>query len=359
MAATPLDKEARRLRVGLGALVAALLALLVITFLPSGFVIQQPGPVYNTLGSAQNKDGDEISLIAVDDEESYPTAGALDLTTVQVRGNRDHNASWPEAFAAWLSPAKAVIPVDLVFPQGLTTQQRDERNAALMIDSQHEATAAALTFLGYDVQARITVHQLVEGSPASGSLDAGDTIVAANGTPIGDVETLRAVINDGGGSAVTITRTRDGQTSDVEIVPEKAQGNWVIGVTLTTDYSFPVDVTLQLDNVGGPSAGMMFALGIIDVLTPEELTGGRHIAGTGTIDAAGTVGPIGGIRQKLYGARDAGADFFLAPAANCNEVVGHVPSGLQVVRTETLQQSIDALTVIAEGGDIAALPACE
>jgi PDZ domain-containing protein len=148
----------------------------------------------------------------------------------------------------------------------------------------------------------------------------------------------------------------------VEITPEldttDGVDTWLIGITLTTEYDFPIDVTIQLDNVGGPSAGMMFALGIVDELTPGEMTGGNDIAGTGTIDAAGTVGPIGGIRQKLYGAVDAGADYFLAPASNCDEVVGHVPDGLQVISTSTLEDSLHALEVIANGGDVDALPTC-
>jgi PDZ domain-containing protein len=102
----------------------------------------------------------------------------------------------------------------------------------------------------------------------------------------------------------------------------------------------------------------MFALGIIDTLTEGELNGGENVAGTGTIEADGTVGPIGGIRQKLYGARDAGAQYFLAPASNCDEVVGHVPDGLQVIRTSTLEESLDALEVIADDGDVDALPTC-
>ncbi|NKF31482.1 ATP-dependent serine peptidase containing a PDZ domain protein, partial [Pseudomonas sp. BGM005] len=120
-----------------------------------------------------------------------------------------------------------------------------------------------------------------------------------------------------------------------------------------------IDVTLQLDNVGGPSAGMMFALGIVDTLTPGELNGGENIAGTGTIEADGTVGPIGGIRQKLYGARDAGAEFFLAPQSNCDEVTGHVPDGLTVISTGTLDDSLAALEVIADGGDVESLPTCD
>lgn len=156
---------------------------------------------------------------------------------------------------------------------------------------------------------------------------------------------------------------RGGDEREVDVTPRRTEidgeETLLLGITLMTDYEFPFDVTIQLDNVGGPSAGMMFALGIIDTLTPGELNGGKEVAGTGTIDAEGTVGPIGGIRQKLYGARDAGADYFLAPEANCDEVVGHVPDGLQVIRTATLDESLAALDVIAEDGDVDALPTCD
>ncbi|MBN9170726.1 MAG: ATP-dependent serine peptidase containing a PDZ domain protein, partial [Microbacterium sp.] len=120
----------------------------------------------------------------------------------------------------------------------------------------------------------------------------------------------------------------------------------------------PIDVTIQLNNVGGPSAGMMFALGIMDTLTPGQLNGGKSIAGTGTITADGTVGPIGGIRQKLYGAKEAGASYFLAPDSNCDEVVGHVPSGLRVFAVKKLDDSLAVLDALRSGGDLDALPTC-
>jgi PDZ domain-containing protein len=113
-----------------------------------------------------------------------------------------------------------------------------------------------------------------------------------------------------------------------------------------------------LNNVGGPSAGMMFALGIIDTLTPGELNGGQDVAGTGTITADGTVGPIGGIRQKMWGALDAGADWFLAPESNCDEVVGHIPGRLKVFAVKTLDDSLDVLEAIRDDGDLSALPTC-
>ena len=171
-----------------------------------------------------------------------------------------------------------------------------------------------------------------------------------------------AVINEGAGAPIEILVDRGGAQENVTVTPQEGTGDaagvWQIGITLTVSYTFPFDVQVQLNNVGGPSAGMMFALGIIDTLTPGELNGGERIAGTGTIDAGGAVGPIGGIRQKLYGARDAGATVFLAPEENCDEVVGHVPDGLQVFRTGTLEESLDILEVVADGGDTSKLPVC-
>ncbi|KYJ99943.1 ATP-dependent serine peptidase containing a PDZ domain protein [Microbacterium sp. CH1] len=355
--------RAGKLGLGVWALVVALAALAVLTFLPSPYVIQRPGPVYDTLGTAKNADGEQVPLISVEGTETYETGGTLDLTTVQVVGNRERTPSWFELALAWMDASRAVVPLDAVFPEGVTTEQRDERNAMLMVDSQHEATAAALNELGYDTGAEVVVVDAVEGSPADGLLQADDVITAIDGTPVTSATALREAIQEAGGDPVALTVRRDGDEQTVEITPEEqAQDGtttWLIGITLRTDYDFEVDVTIQLDNVGGPSAGMMFALGIIDTLTPGELNGGKEIAGTGTIDAEGTVGPIGGIRQKLYGARDAGADYFLAPEANCDEVVGHVPDGLQVIRTATLDESLAALEVIAEDGDVDALPTCD
>ncbi len=282
---------------------------------------------------------------------------------MQVVGNRERTPSWFELALAWMDSSRAVVPIDAVFPEGVTSEDRDERNAALMVDSQHEATAAALNELGYDTGAEVTVVEAIEDSPAAGVLEENDVITEIDGTKVTGAAELRAAIQDAEGDAVELTVLRGGdQQIGVEITPEldttDGVDTWFIGVTLTTQYDFPIDVTIQLDNVGGPSAGMMFALGIVDELTPGEMTGGNDIAGTGTIDAAGAVGPIGGIRQKLYGAVDAGADYFLAPASNCDEVVGHVPDGLQVISTSTLEESLDALEVIANGGDVDALPTC-
>lgn len=352
----------RRTLVGMWALAVAMVVLLIITFLPTSYVIQQPGPVYNTLGEAESTDGEEVPLISVEGADTYPTAGALDLLTVQVQGNRERTPSWFELATAWFDPSKAVLPIDSVFPEGQTTEQRNEESAAMMVDSQHEATAAALTELGYDVGARLSVHSLTSDSASEGILQEGDVIVSADGEDVTDVSALRGIINDAGGAPVELVIERDGNERTVEVTPKESRQDgetmWLIGVTLITDYDFPIDVTIQLNNVGGPSAGMMFALGIIDTLTPGELNGGQQIAGTGTITADGTVGPIGGIRQKMWGALDAGADWFLAPEANCDEVVGHIPGDLRVFAVASLDDALDVLDAVRDGGDLDALPTC-
>lgn len=349
---------------GIWALVVALAALLAMTFLPTSFVIQRPGPVYNTLGEARAADGTMVPLISVEGAQTYPTDGALDLLTVETVGNRERTPSWLELATAWFDPSRAVLPIDAVFPDGQTSEQRSEQSAFMMIDSQKEATAAALIELGYEVDAQLRVYGVIEDSASVGILEEGDVILAADGQAITDVDRLREIIQSLEGAPVPLTIERDGVEESVRITPQEVAGDdgetsWLIGVTLITDYDFPIDVAIQLNNVGGPSAGMMFALGIIDVLTPGELNGGESVAGTGTITADGEVGPIGGIRQKLYGARSAGAEWFLAPESNCDEVVGHVPDGLRVFSVGDLDDALAALDAIAGDGDLDALPACE
>jgi Lon-like protease len=358
----PRRRLSRRASSGVWALAVALVALLVLTFLPTAYVIQQQGPVVNTLGSASDADGEDVPLISVSGAETYPAEGALDLTTVQVRGNRESTPSWFELAMAWFDTSKAVLPIEQIYPEGTTTEQRNEESAALMVDSQKEATAAALTELGYDVSPYVAVFGFSEDSPAAGMLEEGDVIVSANDRPIETTTELREEINAGGGDPVSLVVRRDDEERTVEITPREnvtdGETSWIIGVTTSHDYDFPIDVTIQLDRIGGPSAGQMFALGIIDVLTPGELTGGEHIAGTGTIDAAGAIGPIGGIRQKLHGADDAGAEWFFAPADNCDEVVGHIPGDLKVVAVATLDDSLAALEAISSGEDVDDLPVC-
>jgi PDZ domain-containing protein len=359
----PARRRSRTTLFGLWSLAVAVVVLFVLTFLPTAYVIQQPGPVLDTLGTSKNADGVDVPLISVPDEKGDPTTGQLDLLTVQVNGNRDRTPTWIELALAWFDPSRAVIPIDRIFPEGQTTEQRNTENADLMSDSQLEASAAALRQLGYDVPQVISVASVTADGAAAGLLEAGDVIESIDGTATPTADDVKAAIQAAGGQAVTFGIDRDGAPTTVTVTPRQGDVNgqqqWLVGISLALGFDLPVDVKIQLNDIGGPSAGMMFALGIIDKMSPGDLTGGQHIAGTGTIDEQGQVGAIGGIRQKLYGARDAGATWFLAPSANCNEVVGHVPNGIRVFSVSTLSDSLKVLETIRDGGDLDALPTCE
>lgn len=352
-------RSARRRTTGWTVLVVALVLGLVMSFLPTPYVIEQPGPVFDTLGS-QTVEGTETPLISIDGEPTYPTAGTLDMLTVSVVGSPQQTPSWAEVVQAYFDRSKAVVPLEAVYPADVTTEERDEQNAALMVDSQQEAIAAALSSLGYDFTTSVSVGSVSEGSPAEGELEPGDVVTSVNGTPVASIDELRAAVADNGiDKPAVVDVTRGGSPTEASITPITSGDTSVLGIGVQASFEFPFDVTIQLDNVGGPSAGMMFALGIIDKLSEGELNGGENVAGTGTISADGTVGPIGGIRQKLFGARDAGADYFLAPASNCDEVSGHVPDGIRVFAVATLDDSLAALTAISSGQGMDALPTCD
>ncbi len=339
----------------------ALVLGLVMSFIPSSYVIEQPGPVFNTLGS-QEVAGKDVPVISISGEPTYPTDGALNMLTVSILGSPSGTPNWAEVIRAYFDPSRAVIPLDAIYPPNVTNEQRNDDNAAQMVDSQQEAVAAALTNLNYAYEQLLGVTRVATGSPADGVLQVGDIIKTVNGTPVGTITELRAAIAaNGTQKPASIEISRNGQTSAVSITPTQsaAGGAPILGVSVGTTFAFPFDVKIQLANVGGPSAGMMFALGIIDKLTPGSLTGGKEIAGTGTITPDGTVGPIGGIRQKLFGAREAGSRFFLAPAADCPEVRGHIPDGLSVFAVRTLDESLAVLSAVSTGADTTGLPTCD
>lgn len=354
----------RRVIVGWVSIGVAVVLALVLALAPAPFVIEQPGPVFNTLGTDQavgsQPSSDAKQLITIPGQKTYPTAGSLDLLTVSVVGNPDQRPSWWDIIRSWFDPSRAVQPIDEVFPPGTTTEQSNAANAALMVDSQQDAIAAALNQLGYRFPQNVEVKQLIPKTPAAEVLKTGDKITSVNGKTITSIAALRSAVSaNGAGKAAEIGIVRGGVASTVAITPEKTQGQVVLGIGAGMDYSFPFDVTIQLNNVGGPSAGQMFALGIIDKLTPGSLNGGTKIAGTGTIDNAGTIGPIGGIRQKMFAARDTGgARYFLAPASNCDEVTGHIPSGLHVFAVKTLADSLAVLKAVRSGSGTSGLPTC-
>ncbi len=337
-----------------GMLVSSIL-LAVLVVLPAPYAVTMPGPTTDVLG-----EHDGTPLIRISGAETFDSTGELRLTTVSATGSPDFPSSVAGVLRGWLSSASVVRPVEDVIPTGQTQQEIDEENASEMTSSQENATVAALVELGYQVPATLTVAQTVEGTDAARRLREGDVLVAIDGVDLHDYQTLVARLAEvAAGDTVTLGVVRDGSRLDVPVVTTaREDGGALIGVLVDPAFDFPIDVQISIDGVGGPSAGMMFALGIVDKLTPDDEANGVHIAGTGTMDVTGDVGPIGGIRQKLIGAARDGAAWFLAPEANCSEVVGHVPAGLSVVEVATLADAVDAMTAIG-AGDGAGLPTCQ
>jgi PDZ domain-containing protein len=351
-------RRTRRERVGWAAVGMAVAIGLIFALLPSPYVIQQPGPVFDTLGTTE-VDGEEIPLITIPDEETFATDGSLDLLTVSAVGQPGATPGWLDVAVAWFDPRRAVVPVETLFPPGLSEEDRDAQNEAQMVDSQQDAIAAALVELGYDFPREVVVQGVGEGTPAEGVLEEGDVVLAVNGAEVHSVDELRSALRENGtDTPAQLEVLRDGETVVLEATPEEIQGQVVLGVGVSMRYEFPIDVEIRLDDVGGPSAGMMFALGIVDKLTPDAMTGGERVAGTGTIDSDGSVGGIGGIRQKLWGAETDGADWFLAPEANCDEVVGNVPDGLEVFAVSTLDEARTVVETVGTGGDTSSLARC-
>ncbi len=333
----------------------AIIVAAVLSFVGLPYVVFVPGPATNILGEA-----DGAAVLTVEGAPTYPTSGNLDYTTVVVLGGPGRRKITVfDVARAGLRSSEQVVPVEQVYPPDLNEEQVQEEGAAEMAASQTVATATALRALGQDVDQVVTISAVPDGSPSAGVIEPGDVLVSVDGDPATDSTAVRdAVRRNAPGDTITVVVDRSGTTRSLDVTTgSAADGSTVIGVRLRGDYDLPVDVTVNTGSVGGPSAGLMFSLAIYDVLTPGELTGGEKIAGTGEMFDNGAVGPIGGIRQKLVGARDAGATVFLVPADNCSEVVGHVPDGLRAVRVGTFDEGLAAVQAVA-AGDSAELATC-
>ncbi|MFJ8997246.1 PDZ domain-containing protein [Streptomyces sp. NPDC102359] len=347
-----------------------LIALLCVgVFIPVPYAEMSPGPTVNTLGE---HDGEPVLQIA--GHKTYPTDGHLNMTTVRVT-SADYRMNLVEAVYGWLAHDTKVVPHDTLYPDGKTEEQSTQENAEEFSQSQESAKVAALKELGVPVKSWVIVSTVVKDAPAEGKLHAGDVIKAVDGKAVKEPTDV----------AELVTEHRPGEDVVFTIVPAKEQAaaekekrtatrtekvtittrasddagekRAVVGISAGTDHTFPFSVDIKLADVGGPSAGLMFALGIYDKLTPGSLTGGEFVAGTGTIDDNGKVGPIGGIEMKTVGARGKGAEYFLTPAENCASAAKDTPGGLTLVKVATIDDVLDALKDI-RAGDTADLPSC-
>jgi PDZ domain-containing protein len=308
---------------------------------PVPYVELQPGPTYDTLG----KDDAGRDVIQVTGATATTSAGQLRFVTIGVL----KDLSLTEALIGWWRSEDAVVPKELIYPPAQTEQQVEKQNADEFAASQSAAQTAAFKALGYPIQ--IKVKEVSAGAPAQGRLLPGDVITTVDGVTVNTADKLLGALRGKpAGTTFAIGVNRDGQAMTVQ-VPTLAGADGVprIGVTHEITSTAPFKISIPIENIGGPSAGLMLTLGIIDKIKPEDLTGGKIIAGTGTIDADGNVGPIGGVPQKLVASKNAGATYFLTPKDNCAEAVANRQAGLPLVQVASLTDALTALADIRAG----------
>ncbi len=324
-----------------GALLLLLLGVLGTT-LPVPYVAQVPGPTFNTLGDI---DGEPI--IVVEGREPNDVDGNLNLTTVGVsRGG----LSLVQAVRGWLDDEVAVVPEELVYPPDRSEEETREANREAFLTSEQAAESVALGRLGYPD--KVVVKGFADDSPSEGALEEGDAIEAVDGRPTPDLAALDEVLTSiPGGTEVTVDYTRLGEPGSTTVTtrPATDREGSLLGVSVLLQPFAPFDVDIQVEDVGGPSAGLMLTLGILDIVGEDDLTDGAVIAGTGTIDIDGNVGPIGGITLKMVTARDIGAEMFLVPADNCAEALRVEDPGFPLARVASLDDALDALTDLQAG----------
>jgi Lon-like protease len=329
----------RGITVLIGSVLVAALTYLVLNS-PVPYVEYTPGPTFDTLGKTDGKD-----VVTIRGTTTYPSSGKLLFVTIGLIS--DMNLL--EAIRGWWSGDRAVIPREFVFPPNKSVDQVNEESSQEFKDSQSSAETAALTRLGYPTQ--VQVDEITKGLPADGVLEPGDVIVSVDGTRIAFAQALIDLVRSKPvGTTLTFAIRRGSAAQTVRLTTTKGEdGKSRVGVVPKQVQPHPFSIGIPVENIGGPSAGLMLALGIMDRLGPEDLTGGKVIAGTGAIDDTGKVGPIGGIAEKIQAAKGSGATIFLSPKDNCAEAVANAVPGLELVQVSSLDDALAALNLIGSG----------
>ena len=313
------------------------------------YAAEGPGPTFDTLGEV---DGEPV--VDIQGVETLDTGGKLNMTTVSVRTNM----TLGQALGRWIATDDTIVPVEQIMPPDLDEDQVREVNQQAFVASEASATVAAMHYL--ERPTTVVVHDVMEGSASEGLLQPEDLITAIAGEKVQTPQEVEAAVRaKTSGEEIEITIERDGneRTETVELGENPHEkGQAMLGILMTSKPAGGVTVNYNLNDVGGPSAGMMFSLAVVDKLTPGALNGGKFVAGTGTINEDGEVGPIGGITHKIRAAEDAGAELFLAPAGNCDAVKRVRTETMAVAKVENLADAVTAMEDFAAGRDV---PACE
>ena len=309
------------------------------------YVALGPGPTYDTLGEVDGK-----QVVAIEGTETKPTSGHLNMTTVAQRDG----LTMGQALALWLSGSEQLVPRNLVFPPEKSRDDIEKSQNADFQRSEDNAEFAALNYLKYP-QA-VSVENVNDPGPSVGKLQNGDTVDAVDGTKVATVEEFSTILKTTKpGQKIVIDYRRKNAppgTATVTLGKGEDRDYGYLGIAVRDAPWAPFTIDFNLANIGGPSAGLIFSLAVIDKLTTGDINGSKFVAGTGSISADGAVGPIGGITHKLVAAQEAGATVFLVPAENCDEARTVRGNTMELVKAETLTQTIDALKALTSGGDV-------
>jgi PDZ domain-containing protein len=296
-------------------------------------------------GTPQNILGDAISISGA---ETFPTKGKLSVTSVMVT-NPDSYLTGFDILYGWIASDQAVLPRAEIYPENQTAEQSNQQGAADMQESQVNATSAALSLLGYKSESKLIINTVNPNSNAFKQLLTGDQIISVDQKVLTSATQITDYLDSkkaGDVVKVKVIRSSSGSTPiEVSVkLSKRDDGSAYIGVNIETKHNFPVNVKIKLDETGGPSGGLIFALGIVEKLQSEDLIRGRNIAGTGTITDTGDVGPIGGITEKIIGAKKAGVSIFIAPIDNCSDITHpELLKGIKVVPVATLSEALAVL----------------
>jgi PDZ domain-containing protein len=316
-----------------------LLAVVTVPYVSLG-----PGPTFPTLGEYDGKE-----VVDIEGTDVHETKGHLNMTTVSQRDG----LTLGQALTLWMSGREQLVPRDLVYPPDKSKDEIDEANTQEFKRSEDSAEYAALGYLKY--APAVTVETVSKDGASAGKLKEGDAIDAVNGTPVSNLEQFQALMEKTkpGDEVILDFRRKKAPpgiaTIKLRSAPDKKQG--VLGIGVVEAPWAPFTIDFNLANIGGPSAGLVFSLAVIDKLTTGDLTGDTFVAGTGTINADGKVGSIGGITHKILAAHEAGATVFLVPADNCDEAKSAHEDGVDLVKVENLEGAVDALKALSAGGE--------
>jgi PDZ domain-containing protein len=310
---------------------------------PVPYVALGPGPTFDTLGEVEGK-----QVVAIEGTETKPTSGHLNMTTVSQRDG----LTLAQALAFWASGDDQLVPRDLVFPPERSRDDIKKSQSADFQRSEDNAEYAALNYLKYPKA--VTVEKVNDPGPSVGKLQDGDAIDAVNGAKVPDIEAFTTILKatKPDQELVIDYRRRNGPpgTARITLGRNDDRDYGYLGIAVQDAPWAPFTVDFNLANIGGPSAGLMFSLAVVDKLTTGDLNGSKFVAGTGSIGADGTVGPVGGISHKMPKAQQAGATVFLVPADNCEEARTVRGNTMELIKAENLSQTIDALKTLTSGG---------